>query len=161
MKTTTIHLMHGFIGFGKTTIAKKLAKEYSAVRLNYEDFSTIFGRNPINDGFGEYCKRIGEQIRILAEETIANGVNIIIDHGHWTKQERADKWQWAKQLTPNVIFHVVQCNMKTAKERAVTRTNNKENGTDVTETDFENCQKRFEPMQDDEAKNYKIVFHSN
>jgi len=34
----TIHLMHGFGGFGKTTIAKKLAKDLPAVRLTNDEF---------------------------------------------------------------------------------------------------------------------------
>ena len=32
----TIHLMVGFIGFGKTTIAKKLEKEPPAVHLTHD-----------------------------------------------------------------------------------------------------------------------------
>ena len=34
----TIHLMVGFIGFGKTTIAKKLEKDVSGVCLTHDDF---------------------------------------------------------------------------------------------------------------------------
>ena len=159
--TATIHLMCGFIGFGKTTIAKKIAKEHSAVRITYDDINTkVFGRNPVNDGFGEYLPRIREWTWDLTAETISNGIDVIIDHGHWTKQSRMETWQRAKQITPNVIFHVIRCDIETAKKRAITRTNKKENGIDVTEADFEEQRPRFEPMQDDEAKNYKIIYHS-
>jgi predicted kinase len=55
----TIHLMHGFIGFGKTTIAEKLAKELPAVRLNNDEFmELLYGRNPPPELYQDYYNRI-------------------------------------------------------------------------------------------------------
>lgn len=34
-----VHLIVGYMGFGKTTLAKKLAEQLPAVRLTLEDFS--------------------------------------------------------------------------------------------------------------------------
>ena len=158
----TIHIMHGFIGFGKSTTAKKLAKEYKAVRLATDVINVaLFGRNPARDGFGDYWVKIRDLIWDIAKETIENGVNVVIDIGHWRKDERLESWERAKQITPNVIFHAVQCDMSTARERTILRTKNDPTSYEVSDKDFDKNTKWFEPIQDDEAKNYKIVYHDN
>ena len=159
----TIHLMYGFIGFGKTTIAKKIAKEHEGVRFTVDDFNTkVFGRNPVNDGFGEYLPCIKEHVWDMTADTVANGIDVVVDFGGVSsKQGRTEAWQRAKAITPDVVLHVIKCDMEVAKKRTIARTATKENGIDVTETDFEEALKRFEPMQADEARNYKIVYHGN
>lgn len=39
----TIHIIHGYIAFGKTTLAKKLAQELPAVHLD----AVIFNMTPV------------------------------------------------------------------------------------------------------------------
>jgi len=162
MKTATIHLMYGFIGFGKTTIAKRIAKDAPAVRLCIDDFNTkLFGRNPYSDGFGKYIELNKELIWEITKETIENGIDVILDRGGVsTRKQRAEDWQRAKKITQNVIYHVIKCDMEIAKARTLARTANKKS-IEITEKDFEEALTRFEPMQDDEAKNYKVVYHSN
>jgi len=160
LNVATIHLMYGFIGFGKTTIAKKLAKEIPAIRLCIDDFNTkLFGRNPYSDGFGEYLKLNKELIWDITKETIGNGIDVIIDRGGVSNvKQRAEDWGRAKSITANVIYHVIDCDMETAKRRTLERTKDK-NAIEITEQDFENALKRFEPMQDNEKKNYKVIYH--
>ena len=158
----TIHIMHGFIGFGKTTTAKKIAKEHSAVRLEIDGFmAKLFGRNPISDGFWHYSEPIKDLIWDIAKETINNGTDVVIDHGFWTKQQRQDVWKRAKQITPNVVFHVIKCDMEVAKARAISRTLNNKDTLNIDGADFDSQKNQFEPIQADEAKNYEIVYHSN
>ena len=158
----TIHLMYGFIGFGKTTIAKKIAKDTPAVRLCCDDFNVkLFGRNPYSDGFGKYIELNKDLIWDIAKETIANGIDVIIDSGGVSnKKRRADELQRAKAITENIVLHIIQCDMETAKKRTLERTANNKS-IEITEQDFENALKRHEPMQDAEAKNYRIVYHTN
>ena len=159
----TIHLMYGFIGFGKTTIAKKIAKEIPAVRLCIDDFNgKLFGRNPYSDGFGDYIKLNKELIWDIVKETIENGIDVIIDSGGVsTKQRRTEELQRAKEITKNVILHIIQCDMEVAKKRTLERTAKNKNTLEITEQDFENCKKKFELIQECELKNYKIVYHNN
>ena len=139
-----IHLMYGFIGFGKTTIAKRIAKDTPAVRLCIDDFNVkLFGRNPYSDGFGKYIELNKELIWDITKETIANGIDVIIDSGGVsTIKRRTDELQRAKAITPNVVLHIIKCDMETARKRTLERTKNK-GMIEITEQDYENALKRF------------------
>ena len=152
--------MYGFIGFGKTTVAKKIAKEAPAVRFCIDDFNAkLFGRNPYSDGFGKYIKLNKELIWDIARETVENGINVVIENGGvWTKKERMENWKRAKQITPDVVCHVIKCDMAVARERALARTASN-NGLVITEQDFDNALKIFEPIDEAEMKNYTVVLH--
>lgn len=65
----TIHLMTGFIGFGKTTIAKELEQNIPAVRFTHDEIMfERYGRAP--DNFSEKYKLVDEFIRAQAAENI-------------------------------------------------------------------------------------------
>ena len=67
----TIHLMVGFIGFGKSTIAKKLAAEISAVCLSHDDFMVmLYGRNLPEDEFRTKYDVVDEMLWSLATQII-------------------------------------------------------------------------------------------
>lgn len=43
-----LHVMVGYMGFGKSTLAGKLSKERNAIILNHDEFMMILlGRNPV------------------------------------------------------------------------------------------------------------------
>ena len=60
---TTIHLICGFMGFGKTTLAKKLAEETGAVRLTPDEImAERYGRNLPEPEFRQKWKEIDADI---------------------------------------------------------------------------------------------------
>ena len=156
----TIHLMHGYIGFGKTTTAKRLAKEYGAVRLDGDAFmAKLFGRNPYGEGFGGYWDLVRYLIWDIAKETIENGIDVIIDYGFWRRETREKWYKRAKEITPDVVFHVIQCDMKVARERTLLRTKNNPDMLEIDENCFDIRLKEFEPIC--ESEGYKIIYHDN
>ena len=59
----TAHLLHGFVGGGKTTFARKLEREYRAVRFTHDEWMhKLYGPNPSEDQFAELYSRVGELI---------------------------------------------------------------------------------------------------
>jgi predicted kinase len=155
----TIHLMHGFIGFGKTTVAKKLAKELPAVRLNNDDWmSHLYGTNPPAEFYDEYYNRIAELRWQLAEQLIHAGVDVIMDNGTWAKAKRAEDVARAKKITNSIVFHVVECSLETARKRCLKR--NENNGQlFIEENTFDILLSKFEPIK--ESEGYKIIRHDN
>jgi predicted kinase len=53
------HLIHGFVGTGKTTYAVKLEKEVPAIRFSLDDWIIVlYGQNPPKESFAEHYSRV-------------------------------------------------------------------------------------------------------
>lgn len=153
----TIHLMVGFMGFGKTTIAKQLAETTHAVRLTHDEFMfKRYGRNP--EDFQTKYNIIDEEIRKKAAELVNAGQSVILDYGFWTHAKREEYYKWAKTLTNDVIFHDVYCDMNIAKQRILTRTANDVDSLEIDENAFNTLAQNFESWN--YMDDYPVVFHN-
>jgi predicted kinase len=53
------HLIHGYLGAGKTTFARRLEQELRAIRFTHDEWmSRLYGDDPSADMFPEYAERI-------------------------------------------------------------------------------------------------------
>ena len=157
--SATIHLIHGFLGFGKTTIARQLAAELPAVLLTNDEFMVkLYGRNPPAEQFGDYFSRVDAIIWDLAEQIINAGTDVILDNGFWAKESRAAAYVRAKKITDNVIFHSIQCDMETARQSVLERNTNPDLMY-IDENTFDLFLPQWQPIGPDE--NYSIVAHDN
>ena len=58
-----LHLIYGFAGAGKTTFARKLEAEISAIRFTHDEWMVkLYGCNPQEQKFSDYYKRISDLI---------------------------------------------------------------------------------------------------
>ena len=146
----TIDLMHGFMGSGKTTLAKKMEKELPAVRFTHDEIMLQrYGRAP--DNFQEKYDEIDCFIKSEAAKCIAEGKSVIMDYGFWTKEKRKAYYEWGKILTPNVVFCVLRCDKAVAKERVLRRTEEGDTQLYIDENCFETRYQKFEPFSEDEG----------
>jgi len=153
----TIHLMHGFIGVGKTTVAKKLEEKASAKRLTHDEIMLErYGRNP--DDFEKKYKIVDDFIKNKAAEYVQNGQDVILDYGFWTHKKREEYYAWAKTLTNDVVFHVVCCDLDVAKKRTLERTEKDLDALLIDENTFDFLLKQYEPW--DDADDYPVVLHN-
>ena len=153
----TIHLMVGFMGFGKTTIAKKLEKEILAVRFTHDELMMAnFGRNP--DDFQTKYKIIDEQIKKQTVEFIKAGIDVILDYGFWTYRKRQEYYDWAKTLTDDVVFHYIHCDMDIAKQRTLERSKNDLSALMIDENTFDTLAQQYEQWND--MDDYPVVLHN-
>jgi predicted kinase len=152
--------MHGFIGCGKTTVAKKLAAELPAIRLNNDDWMVpLYGRGPHPDKHDEYWLRIHNVQWDLARDIIRTGVDVIMDYGCWSKSTRKEWAARALEFADRVVIHHVKCDINVARTRTIARTNSGAHELFVCENAFNTLLKQFEPMLDDEG--FEIVIHDN
>lgn len=145
------------MGFGKTTIAKQLEKELPAIRFTHDELMIkTYGRNP-EDFSQERFNIIDKIIKEKTIEEIKKGNNVILDYGLWEKETRKKYYHWAKKITPDVIFHAVQCDIELAKQRVLERTKKHSEEFYIDEDIFNDRLKRFEPMTNEEG--FPVIFY--
>ncbi|MFK7600681.1 AAA family ATPase [Deinococcus sp. SM5_A1] len=83
---STLFLLIGLPGAGKTTLARRLELEFSALRLTPDEWMTpLFGAGEFDD------KRWILESRLLwgvAARALTLGMNVILDYGCWAREER-------------------------------------------------------------------------
>ncbi|MFI1979630.1 AAA family ATPase [Streptomyces wedmorensis] len=87
---TTLFLMVGLPGAGKTTRARQLAEEYRALRLTPDEWMIpLFGEAEA-DGKRDVLEG---RMLWLALEAVKAGTNMVVDFGCWSRDERsAIRW---------------------------------------------------------------------
>ena len=154
----TICLMCGFLGFGKTTYAKKLEQKLPAVRFTHDEIMCRrYGRSP--DNFEEKYREIDNFIRLQTQIAITNGQHVILDYGFWTKEKRKEYYDWAKSLTPNVHFYATLCDIETARKRILERTQNNPQELFIDENCFNQLLPTYEPITAEEG--YPLTFYNS
>jgi predicted kinase len=102
----TLHLMVGLPLVGKTTLAKQLEQEYSALRLTPDEWHTrLFGYDVEEEEHDARHGLIESMLWDIAARVLALGVNVILDFGFWAKVEREDYRARAKQLGAGSEIH--------------------------------------------------------
>ena len=151
-----IHLICGFMGFGKSTYAKMLEQTLPAIRFTHDELmQQRYGRTP--DNFQEQYKLVDDFIRKETSKFIRTGKNVILDYGFWNKDIRKQYYEWAKSLTPNVFFHAVICDVKKARKRVLNRTADNPNALFIDENCFNARLSQYEPLTKEEG--YPVTFY--
>jgi predicted kinase len=102
----TLHLMVGLPCSGKTTLAKQLEQQYSALRLTPDEWHTaLFGYDVEEESHDTRHSLIEARLWEIAGRALALDVNVILDFGFWAKVEREDYRARAKQLGAGSEIH--------------------------------------------------------
>ena len=85
----TAHLIHGFLGVGKTTLARQLEQTVPAIRFSHDEWVTpLYGEDPPVDHFEEFCRRVSELLDEVWPRCLELGVDVVLDFGFWRREER-------------------------------------------------------------------------
>ena len=101
---TTLILMCGLPGAGKTTLARSLERERDALRLTPDDWILALGIDP----YDEPQRAVVEQLQWdVAMRALELGTSVILDFGFWSRRERDDFRARAAALGVGFEIHFV------------------------------------------------------
>ena len=102
----TLHLMVGLPCSGKTTLARRLELERSALRLTPDEWQLrLFGQDAEEPEHNARHGPIEALLWDVASRALGLGTNVILDFGFWAREEREDYRARAKQLGASSEVH--------------------------------------------------------
>ena len=138
-----LYLLVGLPGAGKTTKARQLEVEASALRLTPDEWMIpLFGRNDPATRDALEGRLIGIALRALQLHT-----NVILDFGFWSKDERSSLRWIARQIGAKSQVVYLPIDPETQRKRVQSRWIERPNQT--------------WPMSEDELMKWRAFFNEN
>jgi predicted kinase len=101
MKQPTLYLTVGLPGTGKTTAARRIEEEQAALRLTKDEWmKALYGR----DNPASASDVIEGRLIQLGLRALQLGINVVIDYGLWSRDERSALRQAAADLGAAVVI---------------------------------------------------------
>ena len=118
----TLHLIVGLPCSGKTTLARRLELERSALRLTPDEWQLcLFGQDAEEPEHNARHGLIEALLWDLASRALGLGTNVILDFGFWAREEREDFRARAKQLGASSEVHFLDVPEKELLRRLAVR----------------------------------------
>ena len=146
-----IHALHGFLGSGKTTFARRLERELPALRFTSDEWMVpLYGSDPPAELFPVYFARVMAVMEVQWTRALELGVPVILDHGFWTRESRDELRAKAAALGVPLILYTLDLPDDEALRRI--RQRNEEAGAlYIADETYRLFRTRFEPIGPDEA----------
>jgi predicted kinase len=148
----TLFLICGLPGAGKTTLARQLEQTHRALRLCPDEWIAQILADPHDIAELDRLRSPVESLQWdLAKRALALGVNVVLEFGFWSREERVHFRTEAESLGAQVELHYLNVGLNELWERLSRRNFNLPPGTFVVSREnLELWAKSFEPPTDDE-----------
>ena len=154
----TVHLFCAFIGFGKTTLAKRIERDTGALRITPDDIIKDMFGNDVSDDFMDRAARAEQYAWEQIATAIRAGRDVIYDAGYWTPAARQYATEKVKSLGGRPVWHQIQCDISVAKMRALNRSKS-DNELSIDEKFFDDNLAQYSPIGPDEGLD--VIVHKN
>lgn len=151
MSRPAIHALHGFLGSGKTTLARRLEHELPGLRFSSDEWMVaLHGNDPPAAHFDEFRSRVCALMRRQWIRALALGLPVILDEGLWTRRERDELRAQAAELGAALILYALNTPEELARQR-IRRRNTEPDSLYIAENTYDLFRSRFEPLEPDET----------
>ena|SRR5215469_11222731 len=149
----TAHLIHGYLGVGKTTFARQLERDIPAIRFSHDEWLTrLYGDDPPAEHFADFCRRVSEQAEEVWIRCLELGLDVVLDFGFWTRRDRGATRAKISGLGAQARLYRLSRSEDEAWRRIEKRNTNLQGSLLIVRNTFEVLKKRFEPLDPDEAR---------
>ncbi len=122
---STVYVLCGFIGAGKTTFARKLEERTGAVRITKDEWLIrLIGNDPTIDGYEDFDSKICGLSRDVAFQLVEKGIDVIIDEGFWAKEQRVALRRRIEGMGAEEVLYYLDTPIETIRERVARRSGN-------------------------------------
>ncbi|HEX3795705.1 MAG TPA: ATP-binding protein [Acidimicrobiales bacterium] len=141
-------LICGLPASGKSTLARQLAQQFPAIRLDKDEWVTQLGADVWDE---EFRVRLEAQLWALSQVLLTQGQSVILEWGHWARVERDEKRLGARALGVEVELHYLHAPLEELIQRAERRNVSGEwNGSPMTPEHFAEWATIFQPPDEEE-----------
>ncbi|AWN47618.1 hypothetical protein DK419_15950 [Methylobacterium terrae] len=148
----TAHLLFGFLGSGKTTLARELEQRHSAVRFTPDEWmARLFGEDPPAEIFQEKVAATLALLEPVWTRCLFLGVDVVLDYGFWARSERDHARSLAQAHGGRALLYNVECPIDEARRRVATRNREETRSLYIAPETFNLLMCRMEPLQADET----------
>ena len=141
---TTIHVICGIQGSGKTTLAKQLAFKHKAVLYSYDTLPKGHCSNDAHPAMYEHIKR-----------DLKKDKTVVCDDLNITKKNRQTLLNALRDVEFKKVLHVMQTSLDVCLERNRRRDYNR-----LPDVILRHCYKKYEPPTLDEGWD-EIIYHDS
>jgi predicted kinase len=147
----TLHVIHGFIGTGKTTFAKRLEQELPGIRFTPDEWmTTLYGTDPPEADFPTYFERVRQLMERTWLRCLELGEQVILDGGAWRRAERDGLRALAASVGATFIIYDLSVPHEVALSRVLRRNDEDPGHLHIAENTYWTLLRRFEPLAMDE-----------
>jgi predicted kinase len=144
----TVHMLHGYLCSGKTTLARELEASTGGVRISLDEWMIeLAGDNVHLDD--ELYDRLFHVVTGFWPQLVARGIDVILDFGFWTRRRRDETRAAATSVGALVRLYAVSAADEVARTRCRDRV---AGGYVVGEQGFDALRSKFQPLEPDEDR---------
>ena len=149
----TAHLIHGYIGAGKTTFARRLEQELPAIRFSHDEWMAyLHGDDPPVDQFPVFRHQVSRLIGKQWTRCVELGLDVVLDLGFWSRRERDETRAATVALGVGARLYRLECPEDEAWQRVEKRNRHLNGSLLIVRHTFDMLRNRFEPLGDDEER---------
>ncbi len=147
----TAHLVFGFLGSGKTTLAKGLEQRHGAVRFTPDEWmARLFGDDPPADTFQDRAVAILDIMQPVWGRCLSLGLDVVLDFGFWSRAERDHVRAAVAEVGAAPVLWAVSCPDAEARRRIALRNLTPDRSLYIAPATFDLLKARVEPLHPDE-----------
>jgi predicted kinase len=144
-------LLHGYLGVGKTRLARRLEAEHAAIRFTHDEWMrALYGNDPPEAFFAEYAGRVSGLIEATWTRCLELRLNVVLDFGFWSRSERDRTRALIAQLGGECRLYRLTCPDEIARQRIEGRNEDLDASLFIAPATYDSLKARFEPLGPDE-----------